>query len=80
MFLRRNNPMYQYMVGADHQESSLAEKALGVVVDTKWSISQWHALATKKSSCILGCTGTVASKSREVILLLCSALLRPLCS
>ncbi|KAK4821753.1 hypothetical protein QYF61_000814, partial [Mycteria americana] len=35
LHLWRNNPMHQYMLGADWLESSLAEKDLGVLVDTK---------------------------------------------
>lgn len=31
--LGRNNPMHQYMLGGDQQESSLAEKDLGILVD-----------------------------------------------
>lgn len=35
LHLGRNNPMYHYMLGAAQQESSVAEKDLGILVETK---------------------------------------------
>ncbi|KAK4806239.1 hypothetical protein QYF61_013383 [Mycteria americana] len=72
------NPGHQYMLGATQLESSLAEKTLGLLVDTKLNMSQQCALAAKKANGILGCVGrSVLSKSREVILPPYSALVRP---
>ncbi|GAB0206125.1 mitochondrial enolase superfamily member 1 [Grus japonensis] len=44
LHLRRNDPRHQYMLRATQLESSLAEKALGVLVDTKLNMNQQCAL------------------------------------
>ncbi|GAB0204020.1 mitochondrial enolase superfamily member 1 [Grus japonensis] len=75
--LGKNNPGHQYMLGANWLESSFAEKDPGVLVDKKLTMSQQCTLMGKKANSILGCIRrSVASMLREVILPLCSALVR----
>ncbi|GAB0183805.1 mitochondrial enolase superfamily member 1 [Grus japonensis] len=78
LHLGKNNPRYQYSLGVDLLGSSTAEKDLGVLVDNKLSMSQQCALVAKKADGILGgIKKSVASRSRELILALYSALVRP---
>ena len=70
--------MHQYRLGDNLLEKSSREKDRSFLMDNMLAMSQLCALVSKKANGIVGCIKKgMTSRSREVILPLYSALVRP---
>ena len=75
LHLSRRNKMHRYRISSTWHDSSICERDLGVLVDHCLRMSQ--QCASKKANTVIGCLNRrIASRSREVIVSLYTALVR----
>jgi len=78
LHLGQGNPKHKYRLGDEGIESRLEEQHLRLLVDKKLNTTWQCALTAQTANWILGCIkSSMASRSKEGILPLYSALVRP---
>ncbi|KAF7236618.1 cGMP-dependent 3',5'-cyclic phosphodiesterase [Varanus komodoensis] len=76
--LGHTNGCHKYRLGDKWLESSTCERDFGVLGDCRLNMSQLFDAVAKRANATLGCiAGTVASRTREVLLPLYVTLVRP---